>query len=65
MTSIAAEAVGRRLAGERPSRPRALLAACAAAAAAGVLVYKLLRSGDQGGKDVDRGGHETGSSGET
>jgi hypothetical protein len=45
MTSIAAEAAGQRLAGERPSRPRALLAAFAVAAAAGVVVYKLLRSG--------------------
>ena len=50
MTSIAAEAVGRRLAGEQQSRPRALLAACAAAVAAGVVVYKLLRSGSEGGK---------------
>jgi hypothetical protein len=48
MTSIAAEAAAERLAGQRPSRSRALLAACAAAAAAGVVVYKLLRSGDEG-----------------
>jgi hypothetical protein len=50
MTSVAAEAAAERLAGERPSRPRAFLAACAAAAAAGVVVYKLLRSGGQGGE---------------
>jgi hypothetical protein len=49
VTSIAVEAAARRLAGEQSSRPRALLAACAAAAATGVLVYKFLRSGDPGG----------------
>ena len=48
MTSIAAEAAAGRLAGEQHSRPRALLAACVAAVAAGVVVYKLLRSGDEG-----------------
>jgi hypothetical protein len=48
MTSIAAEAAARRLAGQRVSRPQAFLAACAAAAAAGVVVYKLLRSGGGG-----------------
>jgi hypothetical protein len=46
MTSIAAETAAQRVAGQRPSRPRALLAAFAAAAAAGVVVYKLLRSGN-------------------
>jgi len=46
MTSIAVEAAARRLAGQRASRPRAFLAACAAATAAGVVVYKLLRSGE-------------------
>jgi hypothetical protein len=49
MTSIAAEAAERRLAGQQPSRPRAFLAAFVAAAAAGVVVYKLLRSGGQAG----------------
>ena len=39
VTSTAA----RRLAGERASRPRALLAATAAAIAAGIAVYRLLR----------------------
>jgi len=47
VTSIAVEAAARRLAGEQSSRPRALLAAFAAAAATGVIVYKFLRSGDQ------------------
>lgn len=47
MTSIAVEAAARRLAGQQQSRPRALLAAGVAAVAAGVAVYKLLRSGDQ------------------
>ena len=50
MTSMAAEAAARRIAGERVSRPRALLAACVAAAGAGVVVYKLLRSGEQQGE---------------
>jgi hypothetical protein len=49
MTSIAVDAAEQRLAGQRPSRPRAFLAACVAAAAAGVVVYRLLRSGDKGG----------------
>ena len=55
MTSMAAEAAAERLGGERPSRLRALVAAGVAAAAAGVLVYKLLRSG--GSRDpTGRGG---------
>jgi len=45
LTSIATEAAARRLAGEQQSCPRAFVAACAAAVAAGVVVYKLLRSG--------------------
>jgi hypothetical protein len=48
MASMAAETVGRRLAGERQSRTRAFVTACAAAVGAGVLVYKLLRSGEEG-----------------
>jgi len=38
------ETVGRRLAGERPSRFRAFVTACVAGAGTGALVYKLLRS---------------------
>jgi hypothetical protein len=52
VTALAAEALGERLAGGRPSRGRALLVAGAAGVAAGVLVYRLLRSGetdDEGG----------------
>jgi hypothetical protein len=45
MAAVAAEAVGERLAGERVSRGRALVAAATAGFAAAVLVYKLLRSG--------------------
>jgi hypothetical protein len=44
MTGLAAEAVGERLAGGRPSRGRAFVVAAGAALAAGVLVYRLLRS---------------------
>jgi hypothetical protein len=47
MTSLAADAAAERIGGGRPSRMRALLTATVAAAATGVLVYKLLRSGDQ------------------
>jgi hypothetical protein len=50
LSPIAAKAAAERLAGSRPSRVRAFFAAAAAALAAGVLVYKLLRSGD-GGKE--------------
>lgn len=41
----AARTAGERLAGETPSRPRALLAASVAALGAGVVVYRLLRGG--------------------
>jgi hypothetical protein len=41
-----AETAGKRLAGESISRPRALLAASAAALGAGVVVYRLLRAGN-------------------
>jgi hypothetical protein len=44
VTALAAEAVGERLAGGRPSRGRALVVAAAAGFATGVLVYRLLRS---------------------
>jgi hypothetical protein len=45
MTETIVETAAARLAGQRPSRARALLVAGAAAVGAGVLVYKLLRSG--------------------
>lgn len=45
MAAYATETVGERLAGHRPSRVRALAAAAVAAVGAGVLTYKLLRSG--------------------
>jgi hypothetical protein len=45
LTGVAAETAARRLAGEQPSRMRALLAASVAALGTGVVVYKLLRSG--------------------
>jgi hypothetical protein len=35
---------GQRIGGERPSPPRALVAASAVAAAAGALTYRVLRS---------------------
>jgi hypothetical protein len=38
--------VGTRLAGQRVSRTRALFVAALAAAGTGVLVYRVLRSGD-------------------
>ena len=44
MSSVVTDAVAQRLAGEQPSRTRALLTAFAAAVAAGALVYKALRS---------------------
>lgn len=44
MTSLAAEAAGERLAGRRPSRLRAGLAAAVAGVAAATLVYRVLRS---------------------
>jgi hypothetical protein len=42
---VVADAAAQRVAGERPSRPRAFFAAAVAAGATGVLVYKVLRSG--------------------
>ena len=51
MTALAAETVGRRMAGERPSRTRALVVACIAAVATGTMVYRLLRSGDDAGDE--------------
>jgi hypothetical protein len=45
VSSVLTETAAERLAGDQPSRPRAFVAAAAAAVAAGVLVYRLLRSG--------------------
>jgi hypothetical protein len=45
VTSTLSEAAAERAAGGQPSRPRAFVAAAVAAVAAGVLVYKVLRSG--------------------
>lgn len=45
MTEIVGEAVGERLAGERPSRAQSLLAATAAGLVVAVTTYKLLRGG--------------------
>jgi hypothetical protein len=45
MTSVATEAAAQRLAGQRPSRTRAFVAAAVAGCAAAVIAYKLLRSG--------------------
>jgi hypothetical protein len=47
MTATAAETVAERLEGKRPSRLRALFVAGTAAIAAGVVVYKVLRSGGE------------------
>jgi hypothetical protein len=47
MTATAAEAVVERLERKRPSRLQALFVAGTAAVAAGVAVYKLLRSGGE------------------
>ena len=44
MTEIVGEAVGKRLAGERPSRAQSLLAATAAGLVVAVTAYKLLRT---------------------
>ena len=41
--SSAAETIGARVAGERPSRPRALFTAATAGLAAGYLTYRFLR----------------------
>jgi hypothetical protein len=54
MAGIAAETVGERLAGERPSRARALFVAGVAAAGAGALTYRLLRSGGHTTNDETR-----------
>jgi hypothetical protein len=51
VTEIVGEAVGERLAGGRPSRAQSFLAAAVAGVAAGVLTYKLLRSGGQSASD--------------
>ena len=51
MTETTAEAVGRRLSGERVPRGRALVAATTVGFGTAVLVYKLLRS--SGGHSAD------------
>jgi hypothetical protein len=43
MATSVAETLGRRVAGERPSRTRAVVTATVAATAAGVVVYRWLR----------------------
>jgi hypothetical protein len=50
---MATQTAAKRLAGERPSRTRAFLAAVVAAAGAGVLTYKLLRSGGDDSQGPD------------
>jgi len=45
VSASAARTVGRRLAGERPSRTRAALTAALAGTATGVAVYRWLRRG--------------------
>jgi hypothetical protein len=44
MRQLLKGAVGQRVGGDRPSPPRALMAASAAGAAAAVLTYRVLRS---------------------
>jgi hypothetical protein len=46
MSSVVTDAASQRLAGGRPSRTAAFVAAAVTGFAAGVLAYKLLRSGD-------------------
>jgi hypothetical protein len=46
LTATIAGAAAERLMGHRPSRTRALMVAAVAAAAAGTVVYKLLRGTD-------------------
>jgi hypothetical protein len=46
MRLFIAKTAAQRAAGERPSRTKAFIAACATAGMVGVLAYKLLRSGD-------------------
>jgi hypothetical protein len=48
--AVVENAVTTRMAGKRASRVPAFLTACVAAAAAGVTVYKLLRSSSGGDK---------------
>lgn len=48
-TSMPVRTAAARLVGKRPSRTKALLTASAAAFAGAVLVYRLLRSGDDEG----------------
>lgn len=52
MTGLVGEAVGERLAGEKPSRTKSLLTAAAAGVAVSVLTYKLLRAG---GREAEPG----------
>ena len=47
VTSRPAKTVLSRLAGERPSRPKALLTASAAAVSGAIVAYRLLRSGSR------------------
>jgi hypothetical protein len=44
---MALRAVTERMQGDQPSRVRAFMTAATAGAAVGVLVYKLLRSGEE------------------
>ena len=53
--SLPVKTAAARLVGERPSRTKALLAASVAAFAGAVLVYRLLRSGDDDGDGQDGG----------
>ena len=48
MKAVVEKAVATRMAGKRASRLSALVTACLVAAAAGVTVYKLLRSSSGG-----------------
>jgi predicted transcriptional regulator len=51
--AVVENAVATRMAGKRPSRIQALITAGLAAAAAGITVYRLLRSSN-GGDNPDR-----------
>lgn len=42
-----AKAVGQRVAGEQPGRPRAMVGAAAVGMAAAVVVYRLLRTAEE------------------
>jgi len=46
-----ARTAGRRLTGERATRTQAFLTASVAAVAAGIVVYRLLRSGSEPGSE--------------